>query len=338
MAHAHAESDRPAAHSSSEEDEPDAPTQLNSSSWFGVLKRTLKEFRNDNVSDWAAALTYRAVMAMAPAVVVLVAALGLLGKSTTNKLLANINTLAPGGVHDVLKTMINNVQGKGSAGFAAIIGIVLALYSASGYIAAFMRASNAIYGVGEGRPVWKTIPVRLAVTLAMVILIMVSAVIVVFTGPIADKIGSAIGVGHTAVVVWDIAKWPVLIIIVSLMLAILYYASPNVRQPGFAWVSPGGVLGVIIWVVASALFAFYVANFGSYNKTYGALASVIVFLVWLWITNVAVLLGAEFNAEMQRARAIEAGPTDSDATFPEPRDTRKLDDDARQKATALQNK
>ena len=319
-------------------DEPDAPTELTTSSWLGVLKRTLKEFKNDNISDWAAALTYRGVMAMAPAVVVLVAALGLLGKSTTNKLLANVNSLAPGGVHDVLKTMITNVQGKGSAGAAAIIGIVLALYSASGYIAAFMRASNAIYEVGEGRPVWKTIPVRLAVTLAMVILIMISAVIVVFTGPIADKVGSAIGVGHTAVVVWDIAKWPVLIIIVSLMLAILYYASPNVKQPGFAWVSPGGLLGVLIWVIASALFAFYVANFGSYNKTYGALSSVIVFLVWLWITNVAILLGAEFNAEMQRARAIEAGPTDDAATFPEPRDTRKLDDDSQAQATALQNK
>ena len=342
MTHAHAQSDRSTATNSaasrSADGEPDAPTELDSSSWRGVLKRTFKEFKNDNISDWAAALTYRAVMAMAPAVVVLVAALGLLGRSTTNTLLANVNSLAPGGVHDVLKTMITNVQGKGSAGAAAIIGILLALYSASGYIAAFMRASNAIYEVGEGRPVWKTIPVRLAVTVAMVVLIMISAVIVVFTGPIADKVGSAIGVGHTAVVVWDIAKWPVLIVIVSLMLAILYYASPNVKQPGFAWVSPGGVLGVLIWVVASALFAFYVANFGSYNKTYGALASVIVFLVWLWITNVAILLGAEFNAEMQRARAIEAGPTDSADSFPEPRDTRKLDDDAQSQATALQNK
>jgi membrane protein len=167
---------------------------------------------------------------------------------------------------------------------------------------------------------------------------MISAVIVVFTGPIADKVGSAIGVGHTAVVVWDIAKWPLLIVIVSLMLAILYYACPNVKQPGFVWVSPGGVLGVLIWVIASALFAFYVANFGSYNKTYGTLASVIIFLIWLWITNVAILLGAEFNAEMQHARAIEAGESSENEPFAEPRDTRKLDDDAQAKATALSQK
>jgi membrane protein len=321
------------------EAEPDAPTELPKASWFGVLKRTLKEFKNDNLSDWAAALTYRAVMAMAPGILVLVSALGLLGKSTTNKLLTNVGQLAPGGVHSVLQTMITNVQGKaGTASLAAIVGVVLALYSASGYIAAFMRASNAIYEVGEGRPVWKTIPVRLAVTIAMVILIMISAVIVVFTGPIADKVGSAIGLGHTAVVVWDIAKWPVLIVIVSLMLAILYYACPNVKQPGFVWVSPGGVVGVVIWVVASALFAFYVANFGSYNKTYGALASVIVFLIWLWITNVAILIGAEFNAEMQHARAIEAGESTENEPFAEPRDTRKLDDDAQAKATALSEK
>jgi membrane protein len=328
-----------AAPGSNPEAEPDAPTELPKASWFGVLKRTLKEFKNDNISDWAAALTYRAVMAMAPGILVLVSALGLLGKSTTNKLLTNVGQLAPGGVHSVLKTMISNTQGKaGTASVAAIVGIVLALYSASGYVAAFMRASNAIYEVGEGRPVWKTIPVRLAVTIAIVILIMISAVIVVFTGPIADKVGSAIGVGHTAVVVWDIAKWPVLIIIVSLMLAILYYACPNVKQPGFVWVSPGGVLGVLIWVIASALFAFYVANFGSYNKTYGALASVIIFLIWLWITNVAILIGAEFNAEMQHARAIEAGESSENEPFAEPRDTRKLDDDAQAKATALSEK
>lgn len=317
---------------------PSEPTDLKKSSWVSVLKRTLKEFKNDNISDWAAALTYRGVLALAPAVLVLVAVLGLLGKGTTTTLLNNIGQLAPGGVHDVLQTLIKNVQGqKGKAGIAGIVGILLALNSASSYIAAFMRASNAIYEVGEGRPVWKTIPIRLAITLAMVVLILLSAAIVIFTGPIADKVGSAIGLGHSAVVVWDIAKWPVLILIVGLMLAILYWAAPNAKQPGFKWVSPGGILGVVIWVVASALFAFYVSQFGSYNKTYGSLATVIIFLVWLWITNVAILLGAEFNAEMQHVRAIEAGKPE-DAPFAEPRDTKKLDDDAQKKATALENK
>jgi membrane protein len=313
------------------------PAQPVSTTTMGALKRMITEFKKDNLSDWAAVLTYRGVMCMAPALLVLVSVLGLLGRSTTNTLLANIGRLAPGGVKTVLQQVISS-QHKGTAGIAGIVGIVLALYSASGYIAAFMRASNAIYEVGEGRPVWKTLPVRLAVTIAMVILIMISAVIVVLTGPIASKVGSAIGVGHTAVVVWDIAKWPVLVIIVSLMLAILYYAAPNVKQPGIKWVSPGGLLAVIVWIVASALFAFYVANFGSYNKTYGALASVIIFLIWLWITNLAILLGAEFNAEIQRGHAVEAGESTGSDAFAEPRDTRKLDDDTQAQATALAQK
>ena len=305
---------------------------------MGALKRTLTQFKRDNLSDWAAALTYRGVMCIAPGLLVVVAALGLLGKSTTNKLIANIGTLAPGGVKSTLTTIITSVQGKSTAGIAGIIGIVLAVYSASSYIAAFMRASNAIYRVGEGRPVWKTLPVRMAVTVAVVVLVMISAGLVVFTGPIAQKTGAAIGLGSTAITVFDIAKWPILIVLVSLMLSILYYACPNVKQPGFKFVSAGGVLAVLIWIVASALFAFYVANFGSYNKTYGALASVIIFLVWLWITNIAILLGAEFNAEMQRGKAVEEGGQADADTFAVHRDTSKLDDTAQAQSAALANK
>jgi membrane protein len=179
--------------------------------------------------------------------------------------------------------------------------------------------------MGEGRPIWKTIPIRLAVTLAMTILGLLSAIIVVFSGPVADKVGHALGLGDTGVLVWGIVKWPVLVFLVSVMLAILYYAAPNVKQPGIEWISPGGVLAVLIWVIASAGFAFYVAHFGSYNKTYGSLASVIIFLIWLWITNVAILLGAEFNAELQHARAIQAGMPESQIPFVQPRDTRKLE-------------
>ena len=316
----------------------DTPTQMKKESWLNVLKRTFKEFSNDNISDWAAALTYRAVMALAPGLLVLVSILGFLPKDTTTKLLNNVGKLAPGGVTSVLKTLITNTQGKaGAASIAGIIGIVLALYSASSYIAAFMRASNAIYEVGEGRPIYKTLPIRLAVTIVLVIFTVISVAIVVLSGAIAKSVGSTIGLGSTAVTVWSIAKWPVLIILVGLMLAILYYAAPNAKQPGFKWVSPGGLLGVVIWLIASAAFAFYVSQFGSYNKTYGSLASVIIFLVWLWITNVAILLGAEFNAEMQHTRAVEAGKPE-DAPFAEPRDTKKLDDDAQKKATALENK
>jgi membrane protein len=227
------------------------------------------------------------------------------------------------------------VQQRNSAGIAALIGLVIALWSASSYVAAFMRASNAIYEMGEGRPVWKTIPVRIGITLTMVVMGLLGAVIVVFSGPLADRTGHALGLGSTALTVWSIVKWPVLIVIVSLMLAILYYAAPNVKQPGVQWISPGGVLAVLIWVAASALFALYVAHFGSYNKTYGSLASVIIFLVWLWLTNVAILLGAEFNAELQHARAIQAGQHPAKVPFVEPRDTRKLSRDKVRQATAL---
>ncbi|HJQ02665.1 MAG TPA: YihY/virulence factor BrkB family protein [Jatrophihabitans sp.] len=315
--------------------EPGALTQLSDTSWKGVLRRCLKEFKNDNLSDWAAALTYRGVLTLAPGLLVLVSILGLLGRSTTNKLLDNVGQLAPGNVRSVLEQVINSVQQRHSAGLAAVIGILLALWSASGYVSAFMRASNAIYEMGEGRPIWKTIPVRLGITAAMVVLGVLAAIIVVFTGPLADRVGHALGMGNTALLVWSIVKWPLLIAIVSLMLAILYYAAPNVKQPGVQWISPGGVLAVLIWLVASGIFAVYVANFSSYNKTYGSLASVIIFLVWLWLTNVAILLGAEFNAELQHARAIQAGQPADQVPFAEPRDTRKLDEDKIRQATAL---
>jgi membrane protein len=311
---------------------------LTDASWRGALRRTIKEYRKDNLSDWAAALTYRGVLTLAPAALVLVSTLGFLGHSTTQTLLDNVGELAPGGVRSVLQQIIDNVQSRGSAGLAALLGLVIALWSASGYIAAFMRASNAIYEVGEGRPIWKTVPVRVGVTLAMVVLVLLSAIIVVFSGPVADHVGHALGVGHTGLLIWGIAKWPVLIVLVSLMLAILYYAAPNVKQPGVPWVSPGGLLAVLLWIAVSALFAVYVANFGSYNKTYGSLASVIIFLVWLWLTNVAILLGAEFNAELQHARAIQAGQPVDQTPFAEPRDATKLDQARIEQSTALQNR
>jgi len=315
--------------------EPDDLTDLPGTSWRGVLKRSIKEFQNDNLSDWAAALTYRGVLTLAPAMLIMVSVLGLLGRSATNKVMDNITALTPGGVTSVLRQVVDSVQHRNSAGLAAIIGVVVALWSASGYIAAFMRATNAIYGMGEGRPIWKTVPVRLGITVAMVVMALLASVIVVFSGPLADRTGHALGLGSVALTVWSIAKWPVLVVIVSLMLAILYYAAPNVKQPGVQWISPGGVVAVLIWLVVSALFALYVTHFGSYNKTYGSLASVIIFLVWLWLTNVAILLGAEFNAELQHARAIQAGQPPDQTPFAEPRDTRKLTPEQQRKAKAL---
>ena len=287
----------------------------------GVLKRTITEFKEDNLTVWAAALTYYGILSIFPLLLVLVSILGLVGQSATQPLIDNVGQLAPGAAKDIVTNAIKNLQqSKGAAGILFFVGLAAALWSASGYIGAFMQAANAIWDVEEGRPVWKTIPLRLAITLVTVILLAIMALAVVLTGPLAEQVGNVVGLGSTAVTVWDIAKWPVLLLIVSFVFAFLYWASPNVRHPKFHWVSPGGLVAVLLWVVASAAFAFYVANFASYNKTYGSLGGVIIFLVWLWITNLVVLLGAEFNAEIERGRQIKAGRPAEKEPFLAPRD------------------
>ncbi|MBV8220141.1 MAG: YihY/virulence factor BrkB family protein [Solirubrobacterales bacterium] len=284
------------------------------------MKRTVREFKADNLTDLAAALTYYGVLAIFPAVIALISIVGLIGHSATQPLISNLGKLAPGPGQQVFTNAIQGLQrSRGSAGVLFFVGIAGALWSASSYVAAFMRASNAIYDIDEGRPFWMTIPVRLAVTVVMVVLLAFSAFAVVVTGGLAGQVGNLFGVGGTAVTVWDIAKWPVLLLVVGFMFSILYWAAPNVKQPGFRWISPGGVVAVAIWVIASGLFALYVAGFSSYNKTYGALAGVIIFLVWLWLSNVAILLGAEFNAELERGRRIEAGQPAEKEPFVQPR-------------------
>jgi membrane protein len=306
---------------------PETPRQLGVKGWGGVLKRTITEFKEDNLTDWAAALTYYGVLAIFPALIVVVSVLGLIGTSATQPLIDNLGKVAPGPARDIFSSAIKNLQGsRGAAGFAFVVGLLAALWSASGYVAAFMRASNSIYDIGEGRPVWKTLPTRVGLTLVLLFLLAISAVAVTLTGGLAKQVGGVIGLSDTAVTVWDIAKWPVLLLVVSFMFALLYWAAPNVKHPKFSWVTPGGLLAVLGWIIASLAFAFYVANFGSYNKTYGALAGPIVFLVWLWISNILVLLGAELNAELERGRAIATGHPEHREPFVEPRDTRKLDD------------
>jgi membrane protein len=305
--------------------EPEGPTELSKRSWWAVLKRTARAFGKDNLTDWAAALTYYSVLSIFPAVIVLTAVLALLGPSATQTLIDNVNTMVPGQGRDVLVNSIKELQHAESlAGPLAVVGLAGALWSASGYIGAFMRASNAIYEIPEGRPVWKTVPLRVGLTLAVVVLLALCAVSVVATGVVAERAGQMLGIGSTGVLIWDIAKWPVLAALVSLAFALLYWASPNVKHPGFRWLTPGGVLAVVVWALASAGFAFYVANFGSYNKIYGSLGGVIGFLVWLWISNIAILLGAELDAELARGQRIEAGQPAEQEPFLPPRDTRAL--------------
>jgi membrane protein len=287
---------------------PRNPTDLSLRAWWGALRRTVSAFRADNLTDWAAALTYYAVLSIFPALIVLVAILGLAGDSATQSVLDNLNELGPGPATDIVSGAIREIgSSQGTAGVALVIGLAAALWSASGYVGAFSRACNVVYEVEEGRPFWKLRPLQLAMSLLLIMLVALSAIAVVLTGPLAEQVGNLFGLGSTAVTIWDIAKWPVIVVTVITMLSVLYYGAPNVRQPGFRWITPGGVLGVLVWLLASAGFALYVANFGAYNKTYGSLAGVIVFLIWLWVSNLAVLLGAELNAELERSREVASG-------------------------------
>jgi membrane protein len=309
---------------------PDRPTELDKGSWKGVLKRTVTEFKQDNCTDWAAALTYYGVLAIFPAMIALLSIIGLVGdpKKTTDQLLQIVDTLGPSSATKTFAGPIEQIASRPSAaGFALILGLATALWSASGYVGAFGRAANAIYEVEEGRPFYKLRPVQLLVTLACVVLLAVVALALVVTGPVTQAVGDAIGVGGTFVTLWDIVKWPVMALVVSFIFSLLYFATPNVKQPKFRWFTLGGIVALVIWILASALFAFYVATFSSYSKTYGSLAAVVVGLVWLWISNLAVLFGAELNAEIERGRELQAGMHEAKQTIQlPPRDTTKMAD------------
>ncbi|MDU0294268.1 YihY/virulence factor BrkB family protein [Saccharothrix longispora] len=304
---------------------PDAPTKLPKRSWGGVLKRTVKEFNDDNLTDWAAALTYYAVLSLFPGILLLVSLLGLLGPQATQSIVDSLDMLGPGEAKQFIEDGIQNLQQSKATGPLAIVGLVTALWSASGYVGAFMRAANSIYDVEEGRPFWKVIPLRLGLTVGVVVLLALTALGVTLTGGVARWVGDLLGLGEQFVTIWDIAKWPVLFLLASAAIGLLFWASPNVRQPGFLWITPGGLLTVLVWVAASLGFAFYVANFSSYNKTYGSLAGVIIFLVWLWISNIALLLGAELDAELERGRRMATGESSGEDPVAPPRDTRAMD-------------
>jgi membrane protein len=287
------------------------PSDLPPRGWWHVLKRTVREFQDDNLTDWAAALTYYAVLSLFPALIVLVALLGLLGDpAKTPTSIANIVhqvTGSSGTAKTVRTTITDVVSNRGGAGALFGVGLLGAIWSASGYIGAFIRANNVIYEIREGRPFWKLRPLQVLVTLVMVLLMTIVVIGLVMTGGLADAVGSAIGLGDTSVTVWNIAKWPAMALIVLFMLAVLYYTAPNVQLPKFRWITPGSVLALSVWAVATVGFAFYVKFFGSYNKTYGSLGGVVIFLFWLWLSNVAVLLGAEFNSELERERELAEG-------------------------------
>jgi membrane protein len=304
---------------------PDGPTDVSGKGWVATLKRTFKEFGDDKLTHWAAALTYYGVLSLFPAILALVSILGLFGSSAIQPLIDNVATLAPGPGQEIITNFLTNVQDSGNKAIIPFaIGLGVAIWSASGYIGAFMDASNSIWEVEEGRPIYKKLPIRVGITVVMLLLLTALAIATVVTGPIAQKLGDIIGLGGTAVDVWNIAKWPVIAVTVAFMFAFLYWAAPNVKHPKFSWVSPGGLVAVVMLVAASALFGLYIAFFPP-NPAYGALGGVIAFLTWLWISNIAILFGAELNAELERGRQIEAGMPADREPYLEPRDEPKDD-------------
>ena len=319
-----ASADTQAAPDPEDPSKPESPTDLKKRSVLFVMRKTAREFSTDQCTDLAAALTYYAVLSLFPALVVVVSLLGVFGQGqrTTEAVLEIVGDLGPASAVDTLRAPIQQLVESPSAGFALIVGIAGALWSAAGYIGAFGRAMNRMYEVEEGRPVWKLRPIQLLLTLVGLIAVAVVAFMLAVSGPLAQAIGDALGAGEVTQTVWNIARWPIVLIFVIAAVAVLYYSSPNVKQPKFRWISIGAGLAILVWILASIGFGFYVANFGSYNKTYGALAGVIVFLLWLWITNLALLFGAELDAELERGRQLQAGiPAERDLQLP-PRDNR----------------
>jgi membrane protein len=289
---------------------PEGPRHAHAGSAFQTLKRTMTEFSEDRLTDASAALTYYGLLSLFPALIALVSIVGLVfDPATITRTVTDIvSSIGPASAVDTFKGPIESVtRNQGAAGILLVVGLASALWSASGYVGGFMRAANVIYEVEEGRPVYKLRPLQMLVTLVLVLLLALVALSVVLTGPVARAIGDAVGLGSTTVTIWNIAKWPVILLVVVGMIALLYYAAPNAKIRGWRSIVPGAAFAVAVWLIASAAFAFYVANFGSYDKTYGALGGVVVFLVWAWLTNVAILLGAQLNAERERSHQLEEG-------------------------------
>lgn len=317
---------------------PESPRELSRTSWKYVFRKSAREFSSDQCTDVAAALTFFAVLALFPALIALVSLLGVFGQgqASVNALLDIAEQVAPGSAVEVLRGPLEQFSSSPAAGFALVTGTLLAIWSASGYVGAFSRAMNRIYEISEGRPFWKLRSVQLGVTVLSLVLIVIMATLLAVSGPVAEAVGNALGIGEAAQLAWSIAKWPLLAAAAVFLVAVLYYATPNAKQPKFRWISMGATLALVVLVIASLLFGLYVANFSNYERTYGSLAGIVVFLLWLWIANIALLFGAEFDAELERGRQLQAGiPAEVDIQLP-PRDTRKSDKLAEKEAQAIE--
>ncbi|MFI8257638.1 YihY/virulence factor BrkB family protein [Streptomyces filamentosus] len=316
-----------------EERAPDSPADLPASSWLAVLKGSVREFTDDELMDRAAALTYYGVLSLFPALLALVSLLGISGRRTTDRVTESLRELAPGPARDVLEQALQALSANtGTGALMAGVGLLVALWSSSGYVGAFMRSANRVHDVPEGRPLWKLLPVRLGMTAALMVTAAAGALLLVLSGDAARRAGDALGVGDTALAVWSVLRWPALLLLAVVMIALLYWGSPNAKGRGWRWITPGSVLALLIWAAASTGFAVYVSAFASYNRVYGTMAGVVVFLVWLWIGNLAVLLGLEFDAELLRRRAVAGGMPPDREPYVRPRDTRAWSEEERREA------
>lgn len=316
-------------------DAPQDPTDLSKPSWAYVATKTVREFLKDECTDLAAALTYYSVLSLFPAIIAMLSLLSVVGQgeSTVAALLQILEQLGAGAATETLEPVLTELSQAPRAGLALVLGLATALWSASNYVTSFGRAMNRIYEIREGRPIWKLRPVMLLLTLVTVVLVALVALSLVVSGPVAQAIGDVVGLGSVAVTIWNIAKWPVMLAVVVLIVALLYFVTPNVKQPRFRWISVGALLAIVVWAVASALFGLYIATFSNYSATYGSMAGLVILLLWLWITNIALLLGAELDAELERGRQLQAGIAAEETVQLPPKDATASD-----KAEAQQRK
>ena len=286
--------------------------QLRWRTWRGVVWRSVAGYINDDCSDFAAAMTYQTVTATIPSLVVVVALVNLVTDGTT-VITSTVGILRDIGLGSVVgnEALLSVVQAllvrKAPAKVLLGFGLLLALWSASGYVGTFTRASNRIYGVREGRKWWLLELLQIALAAVALILLAAGGIGLVISGPLVDALGTRLHASDAARLAWSVGRWPALVVIAIVLLSLLFWIAPNVRQPRFRWMTVGGAVTLLVWLAVSFGFGLYVSNFGSYNKTYGSLGAVMAFLAWVYLSNIALLLGVQVNAEVQRGRLRQAG-------------------------------
>jgi membrane protein len=275
---------------------------------FQALKATVQEFQRDDALGLAAQLAYYLILALFPFILVLVSLLGTFGsEELASEVLGYFRQVVPQEAYELIETFTANIiSGRAEAPGLLSFGILFTIWAASGAFAALINALNRAYDVQETRPFWKVRGIAILMTLGLSVLVLVGVLLLVLGPQIGTTIANLFGLEETFLLVWEIARWPVALIFMVFTVALLYYFAPDVEQP-FRWITPGGLIGVLLWVLASVGFNFYVSNFGSYNKTYGSIGAVIVLLLYLYISSLTILFGATLNATLVRMKEEISG-------------------------------